>query len=104
MCETGVFCRARRLARFFLLSGFVAAFMQMQVFAASSVSLAWGWSADPNVIGYNIYYGVVSQTYTNKISVGNVTNAIVSNLVEGTTYFFVVTAYNTVGLESPPSN
>jgi hypothetical protein len=80
------------------------ALLHNPVQAGQSVSLAWGPSVDPSVVGYNIYDGVASQTYTNKISAGNVTSVTISNLVEGTTYYFVVTAYNAVGLESPPSN
>ena len=36
--------------------------------------------------------------------VGNVTNAVVTNLTSGATYYFVVTARNLAGLESLPSN
>jgi hypothetical protein len=38
------------------------------------------------------------------INVGKTTTPTVSNLADGTTYFFTVTARNTFGLESPPSN
>jgi hypothetical protein len=65
-----------------------------------SVTLAWNTSADPTVVGYNIYYGVVSRTYTNVVNVGNTTNVTISGLVEGATYYFAATAYNTLGLES----
>jgi hypothetical protein len=68
--------------------------------AVPSVTLAWSPSADTNVIGYNIYYGRASRTYTNKVDVGNVLTATVSNLVEGTTYYFAATAYNIIGMES----
>jgi hypothetical protein len=40
------------------------------------------------------------RTYTNMLNVGNVTNATVTNLVAGPTYFFAVTAYDTNALES----
>jgi len=36
--------------------------------------------------------------------IGMFTSSVVSNLVVGKTYYFVVTAYNALGLESPPSN
>jgi hypothetical protein len=73
-------------------------------FALQSVTLAWDPSADTNVVGYNIYYGVASRTYTNHIDVGNTLTATVSNLVEGTTYYFAATAYNGLGMESDYSN
>jgi hypothetical protein len=72
--------------------------------AGQSVTLAWNPSADTNVTGYFVYGGVASQNYTNKVDAGNGTNATISGLVEGTTYFFAVTAYNILGLESIPSN
>ncbi len=68
--------------------------------AQSTVALAWDPSASGNIAGYNIYYGVVSQTYTNVVACGNVTTATISNLVSGTTYYFAATALNTSGLES----
>jgi hypothetical protein len=43
-------------------------------------------------------------SYSQIIDVGNTTIATVSNLAAGLTYYFVVTDYNTVGLESAPSN
>jgi hypothetical protein len=72
--------------------------------AAPSVTLAWDSSPDPTVVGYNIYSGVASGTYTNRVDVGNATTGNISNLVEGTTYFFAVTAYDASGLESDFSN
>jgi hypothetical protein len=68
--------------------------------AAGSVTLAWNQSTDSTVVGYKAYYGVASRTYTNNIDVGNATNATISGLVEGATYYFATTAYNTLGLES----
>jgi hypothetical protein len=67
---------------------------------AESVALAWNRSPDTNVIGYRIYYGGAAGSYTNMIDVGDVTNAVVTGLVEGGTYFFAATAYNVVHLES----
>jgi hypothetical protein len=68
--------------------------------AGQSVKLAWIPSADADVMGYNIYYGVASHTYLNKVNVGNVTNASISGLITGVTYFFSATAYDNLGQES----
>jgi predicted RNA-binding protein with TRAM domain len=68
--------------------------------AASGVSLQWNPNADPSVVGYKLYYGGASRSYTNVINLGNVTNAAVSGLTEGKTYFFAVTAYDEAGDES----
>ena len=67
-----------------------------------SVTLAWDPSPDPTVVGYRVYYGSSSRSYTQSIDAGNSTTATVSNLAAGE-YFFVVTAYNSAGLESAPS-
>jgi hypothetical protein len=64
------------------------------------VTLAWSASTDPNVAGYNIYYGGASHTYTNMIPVGNATSVTIPGLVQGTTYYFAATTYTTSGLES----
>lgn len=74
------------------------------MFAAGNVSLAWDASPDASVTGYRIYYGVASASYTNSATVGNVTNATVTGLVEGATYFFAATAFDGAGLESDFSN
>ena len=68
-----------------------------------TVTLQWDHAADPNVHGYRLYYGRSSGRYTDKIDVGNTTKTLVSNLVEGQTYFFAVTAYNAMS-ESARSN
>ena len=97
----------RHIARILLLLGVAAAaaFPAAAVDRAGvSVTLAWEWSTNSDVVGYNLYYGVASQTYTNRIQVGNVTNATISGLVSGTTYFFAATATDSVGLESEFSN
>jgi Fibronectin type III domain/Bacterial Ig domain len=72
--------------------------------AAQNVTLAWDPSPDSTVTGYQLQYGTSSGIYTTTIDVGNSTTATVSNLTSGTTYFFVVTAYNAASLISPPSN
>jgi len=70
------------------------------VVPVSSVTLAWSPTTDPNVVGYRVYQGVASQSYTNMIDVGNATTITISNLVAGTTYYFAVTSYTADDLES----
>lgn len=72
--------------------------------ATQSLNLVWDASPDSTVSGYRVYYGTSSGNYTTVIDVGNTTTATISNLTPGTTYYFVVTAYNASGVESTPSN
>jgi Fibronectin type III domain len=70
-----------------------------------SITLAWDASVPAtNVAGYTIYYGVSPGSYTDQVEVGLTTTGVVSNLVAGTTYYFVVTAYSPAGLESDYSS
>lgn len=90
----------------YLFSTFIAA---AAVFFASvalgeSYFLFCSLRTSPGVIGYNIYVGGSSRTYTNLIAVGNVTNATISGLLPGATYFFAATAVDSGGMESPFSN
>ena len=78
--------------------------MHFQALAAGTVTLAWNPSTDPLVVGYSIYYGGASGTYTNEISIGNATNVTISGLIPGTTYYFVATTYTAADLESPFSD
>lgn len=75
-------------------------FLQFPAWGTASVTLVWSPSANSSVAGYNIYYGGASRTYTNKISVGNMTNVVISGLVEGTTCYFAATTYSVLGIES----
>ena len=84
--------------------GGILALLPFRAFAVQSVTLAWDANPDPNVAGYNLYYGVESGTYPSKIPVGDVTSATVTGLVEGMTYYFVLTVHDQAGVESNPSN
>ncbi len=71
---------------------------------AAVVTLAWDLSSSPDIAGYRLYSGTTSGVYSQTSELGNATSTLVSNLVTGKTYFFVVTAYNTMSVESAPSN
>jgi hypothetical protein len=71
---------------------------------AEQVSLAWDANTEPDLGGYKLYYGTAAQAYSQMINVGKNTQVTVSNLSQGVTYFFAVTAYNLQGAESEYSN
>ena len=72
--------------------------------AAQTVTLAWNASSDSSIAGYKLRYGTTSGALNQVVDAGKMTTKTVSNLNDGTTYFFTVTAYNTAGIESAPSN
>ncbi len=72
--------------------------------AGESVTLQWDANSEADLAGYKLTYGTVSGAYTETVDAGNATTATAANLNAGTTYYFVVTAYNTEGLDSLPSN
>ena len=89
-----------------ILVGVLVLFLSLasQAGATGSVTLHWDQNVEPDIAGYHLFYGVTSGSYTDEMDVGNTTTATVPGLADGGTYFFVVTAYNTVTMESPPSN
>jgi hypothetical protein len=73
---------------------------------AGQVTLAWDANTEPDLAGYNLYYGLEPGIYgpPNKINVGNVTTYTITGLTNGVRYNFVATAYDTLGNESGYSN
>jgi len=75
---------------------------------SNSASLAWDAVTAPTLSGYRVYFGTAPGTYLQSlgqgISVGNVTAYTITGLASGTQYYFAVTAFDTLGAESPYSN
>lgn len=71
--------------------------------SASDINLAWDANPEPELLGYNIYWGQTSGNYPNSVDVGNVTQHTLT-LSPGD-YFIAVTAYDGTTLtESTFSN
>src|SRR4026209_576177 len=68
--------------------------------SAFGATLVWDPNAESNVAGYKLYSGTASRQYSSVVDVGNTTQYRLTNVVEGTSYFFALTAYSTAGLES----
>ena len=90
--------------------------MQMVAFRAagsasgsSGVTLAWNATSPTGIVasdpvGYRLHMGLASGVYTQITTLGNVTTFTVSKLVSGSVFYFVVTAYNSAGVDGPPSS
>ena len=104
MLYRGSFIRERITALISILCGILATLTSVSSLYAGSVTLAWDPSPDASVVAYKVYYGPTSRGYTNSIQVGNVTNASIVGLVEGSTYYFGATALDGSGFESDFSN
>ncbi len=72
----------------------------------TTTTLTWNGNHESDLAGYKIYRATASGAYGAPIAVitGNTTSYTVTGLTAGTTYFFVVTAYDTAGNESSRSN
>jgi hypothetical protein len=91
----------RRWVGVVLIAALCSFFAVRALAALPSVNLAWDPSPANDIGGYRLYLGLASQNYATMLDVGTTTNATLSNLTPGTTYFFAVTAYDTNHLESP---
>src|SRR5688572_22415306 len=83
------------------LASYVMVGVQMLTLAAQAAtfSLQWNSSPEANVVQYRVYVGTESRDYDRSYPiVGN--SLSISDLPEGPTYFFAVTAVNNAGLES----
>ncbi len=67
---------------------------------SGQVTLSWDPATENTVIGYKIYYGSSSGNYGTNVDVGSRTSYTIKDLENGKMYYFVVTAYNTGGVES----
>jgi hypothetical protein len=88
----------------FLGIAFISISVCRSVIGAQSVSLSWNPNADTNVTGYAMYIGSTSGNYSSRIDVGTNTASTLTGLSNGSTYYFVATAYDLAGVESAPSN
>jgi hypothetical protein len=68
-----------------------------------TITLSWYSSPSPNVVGYRVHVGTQSGLYPIQLDAGNQTMMEVPHLIDGTTYYFMVTAYLADGTESFPS-
>ncbi len=76
---------------------------------AGGAILSWNPNPERDLAGYRVYYGESSSPHAKVVDVGLTSTPdspvyTVNDLVEGKTYFFAVTAYDSAGNESGLSN
>jgi hypothetical protein len=98
------FCQSQKAMAWAFLLASCWLFQFAGSLSAASVTLAWDPSQGSAIAGYRLYQGGSSKAYTNVIEVGNSTSVTVSNLQIGATYYFAVSAYDSIGLESDLSS
>jgi len=95
------------LGKFLLLGALVFLASSIKVKAvplrAIPCTLAWDASADANVKGYVLYYGVQGSTTTNSVDVGLTNRVILKDLYAFTNYLFFMVSYDGGGQTSSPS-
>jgi len=101
-------CRTRTNCFFALLISF---YLLLTLFllaprgaSCAQVTLGWNPETTPSLAGYDVYWGTASNSYSFNADAGNQTTYAVTGLAEGVTYYFAVTAYDTAGNQSAPSN
>lgn len=72
-------------------------------FSQFTVKLAWDPVTTPDLSGYRIYYGTASDTYSTILNVGKVLEKSIP-FTTPAHYYFVATAYDSIGNESAYSN
>jgi fibronectin type 3 domain-containing protein len=84
----------------------VAVTLTVNAPATSSALLTWSANTEKDLAGYKIYRATKSGEYGAPIATldGNASTYTATGLQMGTTYFFVITSYDTAGNESPYSN
>jgi hypothetical protein len=61
---------------------------------SAQVTLQWDPNQEEDLAGYRIYYGPSSGDYSYSLDVGKTTTCTISNLQDGTPYYFAATAYD----------
>jgi hypothetical protein len=69
----------------------------------TTITLEWDANTDGNTAGYRLYYGNSSASLPNSVDAGSAVSRQLT-LNNGSTYYFVVRAYNASGVMGPASN
>jgi hypothetical protein len=84
----------------FLVNFCTLLFLLAAAFGAGAQSVTLAWDPVSGAAGYRLYQGGASRVYTNSVNAGTATQATISNLTVGKTYYFAATTYTSTGIES----
>ena len=70
----------------------------------SKVNISWQNNTEPDLAGYKVHYGKSQGSYDTVVDVGVVTQYQTVELIQGDTYFFALSAYDTASNASTYSN
>jgi hypothetical protein len=71
--------------------------------ASPVITLAWDSNEETDVAGYIIHWGIEPGVYPWAMDAMQSTSITISEVEPGVAYFFTVTAYSMIGIESEPS-
>lgn len=105
----------KRIKTFLLAIFAFLCLASLSIAGTTNVTFQWDANTEPDISGYRLYQATTSGVYEYGSSSSNLIADVVHNPVEGLmettvngiadgTYFWVVTAYDTEGNESGPSN
>ena len=75
----------------------------VQSATSNSATLQWAANQESDLAGYRVYHGLTSGSYPSSQNVGKTTTYQYASLELNKTHYFSVTAYDTSGNESSPS-
>jgi uncharacterized membrane protein len=80
--------------------------LMLSTISSGTTTLTWNANAESDLTGYKVYRGTASGAYGAPVATlpKTATSYIATGLQTGTTYFFVITAYDSAGNESTLSN
>ncbi len=100
-CHLSDVCKRNKVKRQFIaLTVIILLYCLPGLSFGEGVVVSWDPNAEEDLMGYKIYYGTSPRNYTTVIDVGNVSEYVFDSLSKGLTYFFAVSAYDTVYNES----
>lgn len=86
-----------------LFLGIVALLLAVTGASAQTVTAAWDRNTDGVTVGYRLYYGTASGVYSTHIDTSDTVQAPIT-LAPGSTYYFIVRAYNAASQFGPASS